>query len=455
MSIKIINPATEEIYKEYSLMNQDALDKLLYDVGKTQEAWKTTALHIRKEKMLNVATILKDKVDELATIITNEMGKPIAQSRGEILKCASLCEYYVGQVDEFLAPELIQTEMSKSKRCFEPLGVIFAIMPWNYPFWQVMRFAVPNLLAGNAGVLKHAPNSTATALAIAGVFTEAGFPEHLFTSVVIDVDLAPFIIQHPVVQGVTLTGSNRAGEAVGAEAAKACKKAVLELGGSDPYVILADADLKLAADECIKSRLKNAGQVCIAAKRIIVVDEIKAEFQQLLLERIKRYECGDPMSEETNLGPMAREDLRDMLERQVNTSIEKGATCLLGGKPKEGVGYYYLPTFLVDIPKDAPAYNEELFGPVVCMFVAKDEEEAIYMANDTPFGLGAAVFTRDLDKGEAIATSRINAGTCNVNTFVESDPRLPFGGIRKSGYGRELAKEGMHEFMNIKTVSIR
>ena len=455
MSIKTINPATGEIIQEYPFMTQSDLDALLYNAGKAQTEWRTTTISYRIDKMQAMAQCLKDQVDSLASIITAEMGKPLAQAKGEVLKCATLCDYYVDHAEEFLKEQPIKTNMTKSKRCFEPLGVIFAIMPWNYPLWQVMRFAVPNLLAGNAGVLKHAPISTGTALAIDELFKEAGFPPHLFSSVVIDVDLAPFIINHPVIQGVTLTGSNRAGQAVGAEAAKACKKSVLELGGSDPYVILEDADLELAADECIKSRLNNAGQVCIAAKRIIVVEPIKAKFQSLLLERIKQFKCGDPTLEHTNLGPMAREDLRESLTKQVNQSIEKGATCLIGGAPETGPGCFYPATFLVDIPKDAAAYSEELFGPVVCLFSVENEAEAIKMANDTPFGLGGAVFTQDLVKGEAIATSQIHAGTCNVNTLVASDPRLPFGGIKKSGYGRELAKEGMHEFMNIKTVSIR
>lgn len=455
MSIITINPATSQPIKSYPLMNRGELDTLLHKAGKTQAIWKKTALNSRKEKMLKVANLLTARVDTLALLITAEMGKPITQARAEILKCVHLCHYYIDHADAFLAPTYIDTEMTKSKRCYEPLGVIFAIMPWNFPFWQVMRFAVPNLLAGNAGVLKHAPNSTGAAIAIEAIFLEAGFPEHLFSSVIIDVDLAPFIIHHPVIQGVTLTGSHRAGEVVGAEAAKACKKVVLELGGSDPYVVLEDADLELAADECIKSRLNNTGQVCIAAKRIIVVDAIKADVQALLLKRISSYDCGDPTLAATTLGPMAREDLRDHLTKQVHQSIKKGATCLLGGEPKQGSGFFYPATFLTDIPREAPAYSDELFGPVVCLFSVKNEKEAIQMANDTPFGLGGAVFTKDIVKGERIATNEIHAGTCNVNTLVASDPRLPFGGIKQSGHGRELAKEGMHEFMNIKAVSIR
>ncbi|HBI21598.1 MAG TPA: succinate-semialdehyde dehydrogenase, partial [Legionella sp.] len=328
------------------------------------------------------------------------------------------------------------------------------IMPWNFPFWQVLRFAVPNLMVGNAGLLKHAPNSTGTALLIEQLLLEAGFPKNVFRSLIIDVDLAPFVIHHAHVAGVTLTGSNPAGKSVASEAGAALKKVVLELGGSDPYVILEDADLERAAEQCVLSRLNNAGQVCIAAKRMIVVECVKSAFEALVLAKAKTYAMGDPQDSKTTLGPMAREDLRAKLHDQVTRSIAAGARCLLGGTLPNRHGYYYPATVLTDITVDSPAFHEELFGPVICIIGAKDEEQAMRLANATAFGLASAIFTQDLEKGERLARDGIEAGTCAVNTLVASDPRLPFGGIKQSGFGRELSMEGMHEFVNIKTVIV-
>lgn len=450
-----INPMTEQICGRYTLMDQDIVDQIINEMHAAQRSWSNTPLSHRKKCLLNTASLLREEKNRFAKLITDEMGKPITQALAEIEKCAKLCDYYAEMGEQFLQPELVKTEFHKSYRAFQPIGIIFAIMPWNFPFWQVMRFAIPNLMLGNAGLLKHAPNSLGTAIEIEKLFLKAGFPNGLFRSLIIDVNLAPFIIQHPYVSGVTLTGSNAAGKVVAQEAGAALKKVVLELGGSDPYVILEDADLEFAAEQCVISRLSNAGQVCISAKRLIVVDKVKAQFEELVLAKAKTYVMGDPNDPAVNLGPMAREDLRHKLHEQVKRSIASGARCVLGGTLPPGKGYYYPATVLLDVSQQSPAFSEELFGPVIGITSAKDTAEAFMLANDTAFGLAAAVFTRDLKKGEDIARNVLEAGTCAVNALVASDPRLPFGGIKQSGYGRELSLEGMREFANIKTVIIK
>ena len=453
-NIQVINPATGKIRQTYDFMSLQTISKIIQNMVTVREQYANSPMSERSKKMHKVADIFRARLDQLAQIITEEMGKPITQAKAEIEKCAGLCDYYAEHTEDYLKPELIKTSYSKSYICYEPLGIIFAIMPWNFPFWQVMRFAVPNLMVGNAGLLKHAPNSTGAALAIENIFIEAGFPEGLFKSLIIDLDAASFCIAHPKIAGVTLTGSNRAGQSVGAQAGKALKKVVLELGGSDPYLILDDADLELAAKECAISRMSNAGQICISAKRIIVVDKIRNEFLKIFLPKISAYKPGDPLDPNTNLGPMAREDLRDQLDDQVQRSIKAGVFLYSGGKKIDGPGFYYEPTVFLDVKKGTPAYDEELFGPVVCVIYARDTAHAIEIANDSPYGLGAVVFTKNLELGEKIAREDLRAGTCNVNTRVSSDFRLPFGGIKESGYGRELASFGVREFMNIKTVIV-
>lgn len=452
--ISTINPATEEIIGRYHLMSQEDVAGIIQEMSQVQQKWANSPLSKRKELLLNTAKLLREEREQYAKLITNEMGKPITQSLSEIDKCAKLCDYYANEGEQFLKPEFIKTEFYKSYRSFHPLGIVFAIMPWNFPFWQVMRFAVPNLMLGNAGLLKHAPNSLGVALAIEQLFLKAGFPPNLFRSLIIDVDLAPFVIQHPSIAGVTLTGSNRAGQSVAKEAGAALKKVVLELGGSDPYVILEDADLELAAEQCVTSRLSNAGQVCISAKRMIVVDSVKDEFEALVINKTKAYQLGNPLDPETKLGPMARNDLRIKLHEQVERSIAMGARCVLGGSLPTGKGYFYPATVLLNVTANSPAFHEELFGPVICITGAENEEQALKLANESEFGLAAAIFTRDLNKGDQLARDKIEAGTCAVNVLVASDPRLPFGGIKQSGYGRELSREGMHEFANIKTVIV-
>lgn len=386
--------------------------------------------------------------------MTQEMGKPISAGRAEIEKCAWVCEHYAENAEGYLQARTVQTEMKKAMVCYQPLGVVFAIMPWNFPFWQVFRFAVPALMAGNAAILKHAPISTGTGNKIAELFIEAGFPEHLFQHFILDNDLAAKVISNEKIVAVTLTGSEKAGATVASNAAQHLKKAVLELGGSDPYVVLHDADLDLTAKAVVTSRLNNAGQVCIAAKRVIAVEPIYNPLVEKIKELMANYHMGDPLDEKTNMGPMARDDLRKALHEQVQRSVESGAKLIEGGEMPKRKGFYYPPTLLVDVKKGMAAFDEELFGPVIAITKAQDEADAIRLANETQYGLGAAVFTQDLARGEHIARYDIDAGACFVNAFVASDPRLPFGGIKRSGFGRELSREGILEFVNTKTIAI-
>jgi succinate-semialdehyde dehydrogenase/glutarate-semialdehyde dehydrogenase len=338
---------------------------------------------------------------------------------------------------------------------FQPIGVVLAVMPWNFPFWQVFRFAAPALMAGNTGVLKHASNVPGCALAIEEVFRHAGFPNHAFRTLLIGSKHVAAVIENPSVRAVTLTGSTPAGKAVASKAGEMIKKTVLELGGSDAYVVLGDADLEATVTMCVTSRLLNAGQSCIAAKRFVVVESIRSRFEDAFVTQMRLAKVGDPMDEHTQVGPMARHDLRDDLHQQVQVSLAKGATCLLGGVVPESQGAYYPPTVLTHVTKGMPAYDDELFGPVAAIIAVPDETAAIRVANDSVFGLGAAVFTQDVAKGEHIAAHELEAGCCFVNAFVKSDPRLPFGGIKESGYGRELSSYGIKEFVNIKTVFVR
>jgi succinate-semialdehyde dehydrogenase/glutarate-semialdehyde dehydrogenase len=384
-----------------------------------------------------------------------EMGKPARNGRSEANKCAWVCDYYAENAQIFLKRERVQTDATRSFVSYQPLGVVLAVMPWNFPFWQVFRFAAPALMAGNAGVLKHASNVPGCALAIEEVFLKAGFPENIFRTLLIGSSMVNDVIENPLVMAITLTGSTPAGRAVASKAGEMLKKTVLELGGSDPYVILGDADLEATVNTCVYSRLINAGQSCIAAKRFIVVESIKEEFEQLYIQKMQAVKMGDPMDETVVVGPQARHDLRDELHLQVEKSIKKGAKCLLGGEIPAGKGAFYPPTILTNVKKGMPAYDEELFGPVAAIIPVKDEGEAIAAANDSVFGLGSAIFTRDIEKGTKLAEKDLQAGSSFVNTFVRSDPRLPFGGIKGSGYGRELSHFGIREFVNIKTIFVK
>ncbi|GAA0891097.1 NAD-dependent succinate-semialdehyde dehydrogenase [Fulvivirga kasyanovii] len=455
MSTEVINPATGKKIRNYEELSVDDASKAVDKAHEVWVQWRNTTFKERAGYMLNAARILKEEKAKWGRLMTEEMGKVTKSGIAEAEKCAWVCEYYAQNAEKFLQSEKIETDASKSFVSYQPIGVVLAIMPWNFPFWQVMRFAAPALMAGNAGVLKHASNVPGCGKAIEEIFQRAGFPEHLFTTLLIGSDKVNDIISHEKIRAVTLTGSTPAGKAVAARAGELLKKTVLELGGSDPYVVLEDADLEPTVETCVTSRLINTGQSCIAAKRFIVVKSLKAEFEKLMVEKMKEKVLGDPSDDETDLGPMAREDLRDDLHQQVQQSIKAGAKCLLGGKVPDRSGAYYPATVLTNVKPGMPAYGEELFGPVASIIEADDEQDAIRIANDTSFGLGAAVFTRDEQKGEWIAEKDLEAGGCFVNSFVKSDPRLPFGGIKESGYGRELGVFGIREFVNIKTVYIK
>ena len=454
MSWTVTNPATGETLETFPEMNGEEVETILQDAHRAHTEWRTTEFAHRARLMMRAAEILRERSEDYARLMTREMGKPLEQARGEVEKCAWVCEYYAENAETQLAPEPVETPDTEASTyvAFRPIGVVLAIMPWNFPFWQVFRFAAPNLMAGNAGILKHAPNVPGCAKAIEEVFHDAGFPPELFRSVLVDLDLTGEIIEHALVRGVTLTGSVGAGRAVAAQAGGKLKKTVLELGGSDPYIVLEDADLDAAVETCVTSRMLNSGQSCIAAKRFLVVESRRAEFEERMVERMKAEVMGDPMDERTTLGPQARLDLRDELHRQVQESVEAGARLLLGGKIPEGPGAFYPATVLTDVKPGMRAYHEELFGPVASIIEVADEAEAIQVANDTPFGLGGAIFTADRARGERIAVEEIDAGACFVNSFVRSDPRLPFGGVKESGYGRELSPYGIREFVNIKTI---
>lgn len=449
-----INPATGKIIQTYE---EDGAQEVADKITATHQAflsWRETTFPQRVEKLRNASQILSNKKEEYAALMAREMGKPIRDGRAEIEKCAWVCDYYADNALTALQPEIIETDARISYISFTPLGAILAIMPWNYPFWQVFRFAAPALMAGNAAVLKHASNVPGCSLAIEGVFKAAGFPDKLFQNVLLSSQSVDLLVAQPLIRAVTLTGSLSAGRAVAAGAGNLLKKTVLELGGSDPYIILEDADLKKAVKACVTSRLLNSGQSCIAAKRFVVVEAVRKKFEDMLITQMEEKQMGNPLEEDTEIGPQASFELRDNLQRQVARSIEAGARCHLGGRIPPGDGAFYPPTVLGNVKKGMPAYDEETFGPVAAVIAVKDEAEAIRVANDTAFGLGAAVFTEDVARGERIAAKELEAGSCFVNAFVKSDPRLPFGGIKQSGYGRELSHYGIKEFTNIKTVYV-
>lgn len=453
--IEVINPANAKRVKAYDEVSSGELSDTIDSQHNAWSSWKQTSFEERAELMKKLGSVFREEKEVLATIMAEEMGKPMGGGISEAEKCAWVCDYYAENAEQFLSPTQVETEAQKSYISYQPLGLVLAIMPWNFPFWQVMRFAAPAVMAGNVGILKHATNVPDCAQAVESLFHKAGFPEYIFKNVLMGHDKIEEALANPKVKAVTLTGSTRAGKSIAALAGKYLKKSVLELGGSDPYVILADADIENAAEACVNGRMINNGQSCIAAKRFIVVKEVREKFEKLVVEKLKAFEMGNPMDKDTKLGPMAREDLRDGLHDQVKQSVEKGAKVVLGGKVPDLDGFFYPATLLTDVPLDAPAFNEELFGPVACLVEAENEEEAIGLANHTSFGLGAAVFTSDIKKGAEIAEKKLEAGCCFVNDFVKSDPRLPFGGVKESGYGRELSSLGIKEFVNAKTVYIK
>jgi succinate-semialdehyde dehydrogenase / glutarate-semialdehyde dehydrogenase len=449
-----INPTNGYVIKSYPTLSESELEDVIQSVNKAQKSWKKISLDERVKKLRALADILKKHQTKAAELMATEMGKPLAQGIGEVQKCIDNANYYADKLHEYLEPEKIDLPDIEAYRYFEPIGIIYAVMPWNFPLWQVLRCAVPNVAAGNGMILKHAENVIGSAQLIEQVYKEAGFPDNLVKSVVIDLSLSNYIIDHSYVQGVTLTGSNRAGKAVGSASGNAMKKVVLELGGSDPYLILKDADIEKASKACITSRLSNAGQVCVSPKRIIVDQTIKAEFEKYAVAEAQKFVIGNPLDSAISMGPMARADLRAELHKQVQESIAKGAKLLLGGELPEGKGYFYPATVLTNVKAGMPAFDQELFGPVVTIIEASSEEEALELANQSEFGLGGAVFTQDIAKGMHIASKEIESGMCNVNQSVASDPRIPFGGIKQSGFGREISKEGIREFVNVKSVVV-
>ena len=457
MSIQSINPVNGNLIKTYP---EDAEKKIIRKIKDSYSAWliwKESSFNERSSLLKKTAKILRERSEELSSLMAREMGKPVREGAGEIEKCALLCEYYAASGQQFLQDQLVETEASRSYVSFQPLGVVLAVMPWNFPFWQVFRFLVPSLMAGNCGLLKHASNVPGCALAIEDIIKQAGFPKAVFQTLLIGSNAVKQVIAHPLIKAVTLTGSTEAGRKVAQQAASNLKKTVLELGGSDPYIILEDADLDQAAEICAQSRLINNGQSCIAAKRFIVVKSAEKKFLRLFEEKMAARIVGDPFDADTDLGPLARIDLRNSLHKEVLKNIKAGAKCILGGAiPKrKGEHAFYKPTILTSVKKGMSAYSEEIFGPVAAVISVPSRDEAINVANDSPFGLGAAVFTRNTRLGEKIARNRLEAGSCFVNSFVKSDPRLPFGGINQSGYGRELGLYGIHEFVNIKTVWVQ
>lgn len=451
--ITTINPATGETLAQYSCHTTDEVNARLDSLHHGWEKWKNLSFKERGKYFIALGKKLLDKKEEYARLITTEMGKPIRFARAEIEKCAWICEYFAKNAEKHLHSEVVQTSLKKSSIHYIPMGTILGVMPWNYPFWQVFRAMTTSMMAGNVFLLKHAPISTGASLAIEALWAEIA-PMTVFRSVILDEASVSSLIGHNQIAGVTLTGSVRAGKSVAGYAAKALKKCVLELGGSDPYVILSDADIPTAAKLCVRGRLTNSGQVCIAPKRLIIVDSVYAAFRACVLENVNSYSYGDPLREETIFGPLARADLRNTAAEQVQKSLAQGATLLVGGEMPAEKGFYYPATVLENVMPGMIAFDEEVFGPVITLIRAKDEEDAIRLANHSPYGLGAGIFTQDLKRGEYLATYCIEAGACYVNGIVSSDPRLPFGGVKTSGLGYELGAAGLREFTHIKTVGI-
>ncbi len=451
MSFQSVNPATGEVLETFEETAPDALTGILERADVASRDWRRRPVTERAERLRAAGRVLRERKEAYARTMALEMGKPLAQGAGEAEKCAWVCDYYAEQGPALLADEPRPSDASRSYIRFEALGPVLAIMPWNFPFWQVFRFAAPALVAGNAGILKHAPNVPRCAVEIEAVFRDAGFPDGLFRAVFLSNEGAGSAIADGRVRAVTLTGSDRAGSQVAEQAGRHLKKTVLELGGSDPFIVLDDADLERAARTAAEARLINSGQSCIAAKRFIVVERVADQFLERFTTEMRARKVGDPLDATTHVGPQARLDLRENLHRQVQESVQRGAQAILGGQLPRGRGAFYPPTVLVAVEPGMPAFDQETFGPVAAVIRAKDEADAIRIANASSYGLGAAVWTRDAQRGERVARE-IEAGSVFVNGLVKSDPRLPFGGVKRSGYGRELSVEGLREFVNVKTV---
>lgn len=454
--ITTVNPATGAPLSSYPVMTDAQIDAVLDSAAAAQTGWAQEDFKVRAEILRAAAEILLERDDELALLVTREMGKPLAEARAEVHKCATGLEYYAEHAATYLADEPYETSADRAWVSYEPIGVVLAVMPWNFPLWQVFRFAAPALMAGNAALLKHSPNTTGCALACQEILSAAGLPEGLFTALLVAEADVPAtterLISDPRVGAVTITGSEGAGRAVGSIAGREIKKSVLELGGSDPFVVLADADLERVATMAVKGRFLNGGQSCISPKRFIVESNVVDEFTSLVVELTRALSVGDPEAAGTDVGPMARRDLRDGVARQVEAAVDAGAALLCGGRIRDDHdGFFYEPTVLGGVTPGMSVYDQEVFGPVATIITVADADEAVAVANDTPFGLGASVWSRDVDAAIAVGR-RITSGACFVNATVASDVRMPFGGTKRSGYGRELADLGMREFMNAKTV---
>jgi len=449
------NPATGEALEPIESDTDADIDAALEIASEAFEEWREVPINERQQLIGNAADVLRENKQEYAELMTEEMGKPLSGAVSEVEKCAWACEYYEERADEHLQDETIGSDAhTKTFTSYEPIGPVLAVMPWNYPMWQVFRFIAPHITAGNVGLLKHASNVPGVAQAIEDVMHEAGFPEGVFQSLIIHSDPVEGIIRDERLAAVTLTGSEGAGRAVAEAAGSEIKKSVLELGGNDPFVVLDDADVDAAASVAAGARTLNSGQSCIASKRFIVHEDVYDAFTEKFIEEMDELTIGDPMDDDTDIGPQAREDLMEDLHDQVERTVEAGATCELGGEPLDRDGFFYPPTVLTDVPRDSASANEEVFGPSAAVFEVSSEDEAIELANDIDYGLGASVWTADLARGERVA-HEFEAGMTYVNQLVKSDPRLPFGGVKDSGYGRELGRKGIHEFVNEKTVWVQ
>ncbi len=451
MKFKTINPYNNRPIEEFETFSDEKIADMLYISSQAFTTWKSKTYNERAEVFFKLSDILRTRQLAFADTISKEMGKPIKEAKAEIMKCAWVCDYYAQHADKFLADEEVKTDAVKSLITYEPMGTILGIMPWNFPFWQVFRFAAPALMAGNTVVLKPAANTTRTGLVIEYIFLTAGFPRGAFQTIIADNDQIRQVIGSPFVHGISLTGSEKAGAAVASVAGANIKKTILELGGSDAFIVFADAaDLQEAARIAVQSRMVNAGQSCIAAKRFLVEDKVAERFIDLAKQYMTKLVVGDPLDEKTDVGPMARLDLAEKLHQQVEKSMKQGAKLVLGGELRES---FYMPTILTEVKEEMSVFEEETFGPVMAITIFKTEDEAVSLANQTEFGLSATIFTQDIKKAERLS-KRLEVGTVYINTLAKSDPRLPFGGTKKSGYGRELHAQGIKEFTNTKTIYI-
>jgi succinate-semialdehyde dehydrogenase/glutarate-semialdehyde dehydrogenase len=454
MAIASINPATGETLREFASLTEAEIEEKLAAAERAFATYRKTTVAERAAILLGAAELLERETDSFARTITLEMGKPIRAARAEVLKCAHGCRFYAENAARFLEEEVVQTAAARSAVRWQPLGAILAIMPWNFPFWQVFRFAAPALMAGNVGLLKHAANVPQCALAIEDIFRRAGAAEGVFQTLLIESDQVARLIKDERVRAVTLTGSDKAGSAVAEVAGREIKKCVLELGGSDPFIVMPSANLEAALKTAVTARTQNNGQSCIAGKRFLIADSIYDDFVRRFVEKMQTLKIGDPFEEGIEIGPLATPSIRDGLHEQVQKSVAAGAKLLAGGEPRAGQGNFYPPTVLAEIPKEAPAFREEVFGPVALLFRVRDATAAVALANESEFGLGASVWTNDQGEQELFA-NELDCGMVFVNAMVASDPRLPFGGVKRSGYGRELSSLGMREFMNAKTVFVK